>query len=189
MDVYVDKRDRVWLVDFNVYTPVTDALLFSWTDFLARDEMLTEEQEEEKELGDHPHMMLREGSMDVEVMEEEEEEQQQQQEMLDNEGAAAGGSSSRGGIRNFRVQAPGLVKPFIFRVIGGKNASVGPDPLASYRVPIDMSLGMIGGGSSGGAVEEGVVDMQEVMRRCMNNNNREREDDSDDDGEDDEETD
>lgn len=32
MDVYVDKRGRVWLVDFNVFAPVTDALLFSWAD-------------------------------------------------------------------------------------------------------------------------------------------------------------
>ena len=29
IDVYVDKRDRVWIVDFNVYGPPTDPLLFS----------------------------------------------------------------------------------------------------------------------------------------------------------------
>ena len=30
LDVYVDKRDRVWIVDFNVYGPPTDPLLYSW---------------------------------------------------------------------------------------------------------------------------------------------------------------
>ena len=29
-DVYVDKNDRVWLIDFNLYHTRTDALLFTW---------------------------------------------------------------------------------------------------------------------------------------------------------------
>lgn len=29
-DVYIDRRKRVWLVDFNVYHSTTDSLLFEW---------------------------------------------------------------------------------------------------------------------------------------------------------------
>ena len=30
IDVYIDKQDRVWIVDFNVFAERTDSLLFSW---------------------------------------------------------------------------------------------------------------------------------------------------------------
>lgn len=29
-DVYIDKKDRVWLLDFNVWGVQTDSLLFDW---------------------------------------------------------------------------------------------------------------------------------------------------------------
>jgi len=32
MDVYVDKKWRVWIIDFNAYGEGTDSLLFSWTE-------------------------------------------------------------------------------------------------------------------------------------------------------------
>lgn len=32
MDVYIDKKDRVWLIDFNVWGSRTDALLFTWSE-------------------------------------------------------------------------------------------------------------------------------------------------------------
>lgn len=32
MDLYIDKNDRVWLIDFNVWGSRTDALLFSWSE-------------------------------------------------------------------------------------------------------------------------------------------------------------
>ena len=32
MDVYIDKNDRVWVIDFNVWGSRTDALLFSWSE-------------------------------------------------------------------------------------------------------------------------------------------------------------
>lgn len=34
-DVYIDKNDRVWLVDFNLYHTRTDALLFEWEEIEA----------------------------------------------------------------------------------------------------------------------------------------------------------
>jgi D123 len=33
-DVYVDRKHKVWLVDFNVWGSTTDALLFDWDEFL-----------------------------------------------------------------------------------------------------------------------------------------------------------
>jgi D123 len=30
MDVYVDRRDKVWLLDFNVFDQMTDSILFTW---------------------------------------------------------------------------------------------------------------------------------------------------------------
>jgi hypothetical protein len=32
LDIYVDRRSRVWLIDFNPYCSVTDSLLFSWSE-------------------------------------------------------------------------------------------------------------------------------------------------------------
>ncbi|KAL6073131.1 Cell division cycle protein 123 [Balamuthia mandrillaris] len=34
-DVYLDKKQRVWLVDFNPFSPHTDSLLFSWQELLS----------------------------------------------------------------------------------------------------------------------------------------------------------
>ena len=36
-DVYIDRKHRVWLQDFNVFSRATDALLFSWAELLAVD--------------------------------------------------------------------------------------------------------------------------------------------------------
>lgn len=33
-DVYVDKSDRVWLVDFNVWNVQTDALMYTWEELV-----------------------------------------------------------------------------------------------------------------------------------------------------------
>lgn len=33
-DVYVDKNERVWLIDFNLWSTHTDALLFTWEDLI-----------------------------------------------------------------------------------------------------------------------------------------------------------
>mmetsp|Transcript_11802 Transcript_11802/g.17922 ORF Transcript_11802/g.17922 Transcript_11802/m.17922 type:complete len:523 (-) Transcript_11802:45-1613(-) len=40
-DVYVDKNDRVWLIDFNLWADRTDALLFQWEELM---EMTVEAQ-------------------------------------------------------------------------------------------------------------------------------------------------
>lgn len=33
-DVYIDKKERVWLLDFNVWGTQTDALLFTWDELM-----------------------------------------------------------------------------------------------------------------------------------------------------------
>jgi D123 len=33
-DVYIDKSDRVWLVDFNVWSIQTDSLLYTWEELV-----------------------------------------------------------------------------------------------------------------------------------------------------------
>ena len=33
-DIYIDRKNRIWLLDFNVYSRATDALLFTWDKIL-----------------------------------------------------------------------------------------------------------------------------------------------------------
>ena len=35
MDVYIDRKDRVFIVDFNVFGGDTDPMLFSWKELVA----------------------------------------------------------------------------------------------------------------------------------------------------------
>ncbi len=42
-DVYVDKNDRVWLIDFNLWSERTDALLFQWEELVKMAIKLDEE--------------------------------------------------------------------------------------------------------------------------------------------------
>jgi len=37
IDVYLDQKNRVWLVDFNVWARSTDSLLFEWTELMTLD--------------------------------------------------------------------------------------------------------------------------------------------------------
>ena len=34
LDVYLDKKNRIWIIDFNVFGEPTSALLFEWTELL-----------------------------------------------------------------------------------------------------------------------------------------------------------
>lgn len=36
-DVYVDQKDRVWIIDFNPWSSTTDSLLYDWTELLTMD--------------------------------------------------------------------------------------------------------------------------------------------------------
>lgn len=45
-DVYIDKQDRVWLLDFNVWGKQTDPLLFSWDELSSIASLESEEQDD-----------------------------------------------------------------------------------------------------------------------------------------------
>lgn len=34
-DVYIDKKERIWLLDFNVWGSQTDSLLFEWEELMS----------------------------------------------------------------------------------------------------------------------------------------------------------
>jgi hypothetical protein len=34
-DVYIDKKERVWLLDFNIWGTQTDSLLYSWDELMS----------------------------------------------------------------------------------------------------------------------------------------------------------
>jgi len=41
-DVYIDKKERVWLLDFNVWGRRTDALLYEWSELVSMDNRIPE---------------------------------------------------------------------------------------------------------------------------------------------------
>lgn len=45
-DVYVDRSDRVWLVDFNVWNVQTDALMYTWEELVDMEVPLLSESEQ-----------------------------------------------------------------------------------------------------------------------------------------------
>jgi hypothetical protein len=45
-DVYIDKQERLWLLDFNVWGTQTDALLFTWGDIVRMSDEVDESDEE-----------------------------------------------------------------------------------------------------------------------------------------------
>jgi D123 len=40
MYVYIDRKDRIWLIHFNVWATQTDALLFHWSELLDKADIL-----------------------------------------------------------------------------------------------------------------------------------------------------
>lgn len=57
VDVYIDRQDRVWIVDFNVWGERTDSLLFSWNELNSWESDKASEirvVETEKEVRPHP---------------------------------------------------------------------------------------------------------------------------------------
>ncbi len=54
MDVYIDKNDRVWLIDFNVWGSRTDSLLFSWSELTGLDDIEMRVVETERQVKADP---------------------------------------------------------------------------------------------------------------------------------------
>lgn len=61
-DVYVDKHDRVWLIDFNLWSTRTDALMFTWEELIQLSE--TQQANEKNDVG-LPEMRIVRNENDV----------------------------------------------------------------------------------------------------------------------------
>ena len=48
-DIYIDRKNRIWLLDFNVYSRATDALLFTWDEILKFNVVVDEKNHEQHE--------------------------------------------------------------------------------------------------------------------------------------------
>ena len=48
-DIYIDRKNRIWLLDFNVYSRATDALLFTWDKILKFNVVVDEKNHEQHE--------------------------------------------------------------------------------------------------------------------------------------------
>jgi hypothetical protein len=44
VDLYIDQKDRIWIIDFNCWSFTTDALLFEWQELLTKDQDAVEEE-------------------------------------------------------------------------------------------------------------------------------------------------
>ena len=55
VDLYVDKDDQVWIVDFNPWSAHTDALLYDWEELIAR-----EDEDDEDDATTHHDVVLAE---------------------------------------------------------------------------------------------------------------------------------
>jgi len=63
VDLYIDRKDRVWIIDFNVYGPPTDTLLFNWDHIES-----VQVSEEEEETGQNEEVIrfyINEGRMET----------------------------------------------------------------------------------------------------------------------------
>mgnify|MGYP001377946800 CR=1 FL=1 len=49
LDIYIDRKNRIWLLDFNVYSRATDALLFTWDKILNFNVVVDEKNHEQHE--------------------------------------------------------------------------------------------------------------------------------------------
>lgn len=65
LDVYIDKQERVWLLDFNVWGTQTDALLFSWDELLRIASRETEEQDDSSLENQRPEIRVVETANEI----------------------------------------------------------------------------------------------------------------------------
>lgn len=170
-DVYVDNRSRVWLLDINPFSSVTDSLLFDWSeDALAAPLPPAPIPQEEETLPPGVFMRLH---FDPSPSSGE-----------GGGGAAAaavatnttgspgvpppgqgGGGASQGGdaVASQGGSAPeaghalgreGAERGFEFRCVPSSLHMV-PDPMGRYRGPADVAMGTLMGGTGGeGGLEE-----------------------------------
>ena len=64
-DVYIDKQERVWLLDINVWGSQTDALLFSWDDLVSIASQETDEHDDSSQENRRPEMRIVETANEI----------------------------------------------------------------------------------------------------------------------------
>lgn len=145
-DVYVDSRSRVWLLDINPFSSVTDSLLFDWSeDALAAPLPAPTIPPDEETLPEGVFMRLHfepprsETTADTGVSDVEE---------ASRDRAEGGGGG--GGLAVTRVTVAGGVGTEVeFRCVPSSTHMV-PDPMGRYRGPADVGMGTLVGGGAGG---------------------------------------
>lgn len=160
-DVYVDSRSRVWLLDINPFSTVTDSLLFDWTEDTLAAPLTAPptEQEDEEELP--PDVFLR-----LHFQPSEEPPVTQARETsttTPSNGVRAHGGSQEGQAIELSNMGFSLgtrdTLDFDFRIIPSELHLV-PDPMARYRGPADLDMGTLVGSTSGNE------DVEQLVERC-----------------------
>eukprot|EP00752_Nemacystus_decipiens_P007422 g6635.t1 len=186
-DVYVDNRSRVWLLDINPFSAVTDSLLFDWSEDALAAPLPPAAPTPPAQDGETlpPGVFLRvhfdpappgppppgEDSAGPPALAE-----------ADAEARAAGGEngSSAGEVGEARRGEPRNVPSNIlagatgFTLGGGEgrgfelrcvpsNLHMVPDPMGRYRGPADVGMGTLMGGGTGGS---GGLALEDLIESC-----------------------
>lgn len=171
-DVYIDKRSRVWLVDINPFSTVTDSLLFDWSeDALVAPvppQPTTTQDEEELppdvflRLHFQPASVRPTSTRDMTPAARPPDGVSGHPQARGGEGDHAGraeqghvGQASqmgvgRGGTRD---------RNFAFRFVPS-DSHLAPDPMGRYRGPADLDMGTLAWGAEGG------VDFERLLEAC-----------------------
>ncbi|CAM9506791.1 unnamed protein product, partial [Choristocarpus tenellus] len=160
-DVYIDRKSRVWLLDVNPFSPVTDTLLFQWGEgplekpspfaSLTYVEGCTHSEIKDKH-SDHPCDGFRARSVADRVS------CCSCVKSSADEGIKLGSDICEGYI----LADSGDVGDFELRLVPSDLHTVS-DPMGCYRGPADMGMGVLGGGAG----EEG-IDFDELMLQQRN---------------------
>lgn len=57
VDLYLDKKDRVWILDFNPWSQSTDSLLFEWSELLTMDDEEADGVDDDDDDDDEPPLL------------------------------------------------------------------------------------------------------------------------------------
>eukprot|EP00903_Cladosiphon_okamuranus_P008255 g7946.t1 len=184
-DVYVDNRSRVWLLDINPFSAVTDSLLFDWSeDALAAPlPPAAPQEEEEEEEALPPGVFVRvhfdpappslppptggDSAGDLAAVAAAEAVATAAESNPKNSACCAGGAGEVGQPGNLLAGATGFTlaggegRGFELRCVPSSLHMV-PDPMGRYRGPADVGMGtlMCGTGGSGG------LELEDLIESC-----------------------
>lgn len=177
-DVYIDSRSRVWLLDINPFSAVTDSLLFDWSEDVLDAPLPPPHTSRGEEETLPPDVFMRihfdpspPGAADCvgppysengAAVENSSSFSQQQEQVPE------GMEQSRcGGPRNVLAGATGFTlavgdeTDFELRFVPSSLHMV-PDPMGRYRGPADVGMGTLMCGTGG----DGSLDLEELIESC-----------------------